>query len=34
VRETELIAAAAQDPEALQRYRELQALRKSLEAGN
>ncbi|MEY5097829.1 MAG: primase [Pseudomonadota bacterium] len=33
-RETELIAAASRDPQALQRYRELQALRKSLEAGN
>ncbi len=33
-RETELIAAAGHDPEALERYRELQTLRKALEAGN
>jgi DNA primase len=33
-RETELIAQAAHDPTALQRYRELQTLRKNLEAGN
>ena len=33
-RETGLIAAAGLDPEALQRYRELQDLRKALEAGN
>jgi DNA primase len=33
-RETELIAAVGSDPEALERYRELQALRKALEAGN
>ena len=33
-RETELIAQVGQDPQALERYRELQALRKSLEAGN
>lgn len=33
-RETELIAAVGQDPQALERYRELQALRKTLEAGN
>ena len=33
-RETELIAASASDPQALERYRELQALRKTLESGN
>lgn len=33
-RETELIAQVGQDPQALERYRELQALRKMLEAGN
>ncbi len=33
-RETELIAAVGRDPQALERYRELQALRKTLEAGN
>lgn len=33
-RETELIGQVGQDPQALERYRELQALRKTLEAGN
>jgi len=33
-RETELIAAAGRDPEALLRYRELQRRRLELEAGN
>ena len=33
-RETELIATVGNDIEALERYRELQSFRKSLEAGN